>query len=530
MALDFGLQFPLLCDKEDDSLKTYLGQDCFNEFQSADILSPTFAGDDLVDHLVRQLETQSNETGIELEVQQSGHFDNERNIDQLAGNNGLLSMTDQEGFLRLLDELDVDIGDASLNGDNPSSDNSAVDTWDGPAMTFVDEHDYARGAKHPRVSLSASYSSMDEGCLSGSESHSSSSYERQITSNSSSSSIAFDYAVPQAAALDAEMIFDKSGAGSQSAYKQRRPNGALPNPKSGKPVNASSTLKRKYPPLVLSEEERQLCEKEHIYLPDSYPLTKEEERKLRGIRRKIRNKASAQLSRKKKQEYVEALEHRATHCLEENEALKRHVKMLTGQNSKLQAQLRKLQAALANNGRRSAQTGTCLAVLLLSFALLIAPEYSPFGKRNVKNQYDAASNVDDVTSVMTPGNTRTLLQWQGLRANVDSIRDEDNLSLSRSNRYFYDNESTEFMSEPISTKKRKPYLAPLDAAPGYGDHELDGPYAKGMKFADDIPDKIRIDLDVYKTPGIVAVSNESRGGHNRQPYEIVGNQFRTEDM
>ncbi|XP_074060127.1 cyclic AMP-responsive element-binding protein 3-like protein 3 [Macrotis lagotis] len=130
--------------------------------------------------------------------------------------------------------------------------------------------------------------------------------------------------------------------------------------------------------LVLTEDEKKLLAKEGITLPTQLPLTKYEERVLKKIRRKIRNKQSAQESRKKKKEYIDGLELCMSKCTAQNQELQRKVLHLEKQNLSLMEQLRKLQALMVQSTSKSAQTGTCIAVLLLSFALIIFPSISPF--------------------------------------------------------------------------------------------------------------------------------------------------------
>merc|ERR1719411_1838994 len=108
--------------------------------------------------------------------------------------------------------------------------------------------------------------------------------------------------------------------------------------------------KGKYPPLELSEEEKRICEREGIKLPTHYPLSREEERNLKRIRRKIRNKLSAQDSRKRKKDYLESIESRAMRHAEENAELHKKLNLLETQNRTLVGQLRRLHQIIVNRG------------------------------------------------------------------------------------------------------------------------------------------------------------------------------------
>lgn len=141
----------------------------------------------------------------------------------------------------------------------------------------------------------------------------------------------------------------------------------------------STTESGRFPELRLTDEEKELLRKEGVSLPTNMPLTKEEERVLKAVRRKIRNKISAKESRKRKQGYTDGLERRVKLCTQENQQLHKKVESLEKQNISLVVQLKKLQALVARGSKGHVQTSTCVMVLLLSFALLVVPNLSLFG-------------------------------------------------------------------------------------------------------------------------------------------------------
>lgn len=155
-----------------------------------------------------------------------------------------------------------------------------------------------------------------------------------------------------------------------------------------------------FPDLRLTDEEKELLTKEGFTLPSNLPLTKEEERILKAVRRKIRNKISAKESRKRKQGYVEGLERRVKMCTQENQRLSKQVESLEKKNVSLLEQLKAMQSVLTNKGKGAVQTSTCVVVLLLSFALLVMPNISLFGK-------DLKSSLTSDAGIK--GNSRSLL-------------------------------------------------------------------------------------------------------------------------
>ncbi|KAG5885883.1 hypothetical protein JTB14_019145 [Gonioctena quinquepunctata] len=150
------------------------------------------------------------------------------------------------------------------------------------------------------------------------------------------------------------------------------------------------TSTSQYPQLTLTLEEKRLLAKEGIQLPTHHPLTKNEERELKRIRRKIRNKISAQDSRKRKKEYVDGLEERVKRGSDENKNLLQRIRALQRQNKTLIAHVNKLQSLICNSTTSKATPSTCLMVVLLSALLVSLPNMKLFENKQIPEQEQVA--------------------------------------------------------------------------------------------------------------------------------------------
>lgn len=126
--------------------------------------------------------------------------------------------------------------------------------------------------------------------------------------------------------------------------------------------------------LRLTEEEKRMLAEEGIILPSDMALTKAEQKHLKRIRRKIKNKLSAQESRRRKKDYVEGLEQRVQKCTEMNRVLEGKVRNLESENSSLLTQLKKLQALIT---RAPVQTSAFIMVMVFSFSIFFVPGMRP---------------------------------------------------------------------------------------------------------------------------------------------------------
>ncbi|CAG7823287.1 unnamed protein product, partial [Allacma fusca] len=232
---------------------------------------------------------------------------------------------------------------------------------------------------------------------------------------------------------------------------------------------ASASDPTTYHELKLSDEEKRLLSKEGIALPTHYPLTKFEERELKRIRRKIRNKISAQDSRKRKKEYLDKLQQKVQEVEEEKTNLAKKVRSLEIANSKLSAQVKRLQIALTNATKTpppSTNQGvqhsvvpaaTTLLVLILSLALVVLPTVQNKKQADVENAVMSAFD-DSNPNTSLPGRSRTMM---GVGVSTNKVT-----------RPAYDDWSSEEIDEPLMKIPRFSFQQPGLDKSGSG---LNGP-------------------------------------------------------
>ncbi|XP_067133014.1 cyclic AMP-responsive element-binding protein 3-like protein 2 isoform X2 [Centruroides vittatus] len=108
--------------------------------------------------------------------------------------------------------------------------------------------------------------------------------------------------------------------------------------------------------LVLTDEEKRTLLAEGYPIPQHLPLTKAEERSLKKVRRKIKNKISAQESRRKKKEYMDALERKVETLSRENGEFKKRIEVLEGNNKSLLCQLKNLQTLIGESSQKTCKS------------------------------------------------------------------------------------------------------------------------------------------------------------------------------
>lgn len=231
-------------------------------------------------------------------------------------------------------------------------------------------------------------------------------------------SIDFDLEDPSSSSLSS----DNHTRGTQSVFifngskrvipiqRTNKRDGALPF--TLKDIDPDVSGSTNFPELRLTDEEKELLAREGVSLPTNLPLTRDEERVLKAVRRKIRNKISAKESRKRKQGYVDGLEQRVKLCTAENRELLKKVDTLEKQNVSLITQLKRLQS-LVGKSKIPAQASTCVMVLLLSFALFVVPTLNPFGSTDENHSPTSSSNS------AVRGKARSLLEHGQSHSDVD---------------------------------------------------------------------------------------------------------------
>ena len=159
---------------------------------------------------------------------------------------------------------------------------------------------------------------------------------------------------------------------------------------------------RKPKPLRLTDEEKSILKNEGVIIPENVrTLTKTEERHIKQVKRRIKNKISAAESRKRKREYLDGLEDRVEQTTSLNYELQRRVCELEKKNNELILTMHKMRDYLGSYIPNINQTNTSLFIFIVAFALFSIPSWISLSYISVQQ--------DMIRQRYIPVHSRTLL-------------------------------------------------------------------------------------------------------------------------
>jgi len=137
------------------------------------------------------------------------------------------------------------------------------------------------------------------------------------------------------------------------------------------------------------------AEEQEVLTREGWELT---EKNLKKARRKIKNKISAQESRKRKRDYVNNLEERISDFTSENQQLKRDLEKERSEKKTLMSQLRELQAVVGSRfqSKNTKSTGTQTSAAVMVVLLCCTVFKGTFSSTNeeIKNEQSIHDELD----------------------------------------------------------------------------------------------------------------------------------------
>ena len=144
---------------------------------------------------------------------------------------------------------------------------------------------------------------------------------------------------------------------------------------------------RKPKPLNLTEDEKSILKKEGVVLPENvHTLTKTEERHIKQVKRRIKNKISAAESRKRKKDYVDGLEERVQQTTSLNCELQKRVSELEKRNFDLLSKVKKMKTFFSSYVPNLPKGNSALLLFIIAFSLFSIPSWISISNNLILSQ------------------------------------------------------------------------------------------------------------------------------------------------